>query len=453
MAKKSYEMDMCNGPLFSKIIIFAMPLMLSGILQLLFNAADMIVVGRYSTTTALAAIGSVGALINFFVNMIIGISVGSNVLVARFYGAKKWDQLEDAVHTSILLSFLMGVIVGLIAILFSRPILILMKSPDDVIDLSVLYIRIYFAGLPLSMLYNFGSSILRAVGDTRRPLIYLSISGAVNVLLNLFFVTQLSMSVEGVALATIISQALSAVLVLRCLLNTDGKYKLELKKLRLNTKMIGQIFQIGIPAGVQSMLFSISNILIQSSINDFGSTAMAGNTACSSIEGFVYMAMNSIYQTNISFSSQNYGAGKYKRMDKSLIYCLIIVTIVGLTLGNLAYFFGEPLLSLYTKEKEVIPYGIARMAVICTTYFTCGIMEVLVGSLRGMGYSILPMIVSVVGICGLRILWICTYFQQHHTLKVLYMSYPITWVITIITDIICILVIRRKINQETSQKS
>lgn len=451
MAKKSYEMDMCNGPLFSKIIIFAMPLMLSGILQLLFNAADMIVVGRYSTTTALAAIGSVGALINFFVNMIIGISVGSNVLVARFYGAKKWDQLEDAVHTSILLSFLMGVIVGLIAILFSRPILILMKSPDDVIDLSVLYIRIYFAGLPLSMLYNFGSSILRAVGDTRRPLIYLSISGVVNVLLNLFFVTQLSMSVEGVALATIISQALSAVLVLRCLLSTDGKYKLELKKLRLNTKMIGQIFQIGIPAGVQSMLFSISNILIQSSINDFGSTAMAGNTACSSIEGFVYMAMNSIYQTNISFSSQNYGAGKYKRMDKSLIYCLIIVTIVGLTLGNLAYFFGEPLLSLYTKEKDVIPYGITRMAVICTTYFTCGIMEVLVGSLRGMGYSILPMIVSVVGVCGLRILWICTYFQQHHTLSVLYMSYPITWVITIITDIICILVIRRKINQKTSQ--
>lgn len=451
MAKKSYEMDMCNGPLFSKIIIFAMPLMLSGILQLLFNAADMIVVGRYSTTTALAAIGSVGALINFFVNMIIGISVGSNVLVARFYGAKKWDQLEDAVHTSILLSFLMGVIVGLIAILFSRPILILMKSPDDVIDLSVLYIRIYFAGLPVSMLYNFGSSILRAVGDTRRPLIYLSISGVVNVLLNLYFVTQLSMGVEGVALATIISQALSAVLVLRCLLNTDGKYKLELKKLRLNTKMIGQIFQIGIPAGVQSMLFSISNILIQSSINDFGSTAMAGNTACSSIEGFVYMAMNSIYQTNISFSSQNFGAGKYKRMDKSLIYCLIIVTIIGLTLGNLAYFFGESLLSLYTKEKEVIPYGIARMAVICTTYFTCGIMEVLVGSLRGMGYSVLPMIVSVVGVCGLRILWICTYFQQHHTLSVLYMSYPITWVITIITDIICILVIRRKINQKTSQ--
>lgn len=444
MKSKNYEMDMCNGPLFSKIILFALPLMLSSMLQLLFNAADMVVVGHYCTTTALAAIGSVSALINFFVNMIIGISVGSNVLVARYYGAQKKEDLHAAVHTSILLSILMGFSVALIAILLSRQILTWMETPEDVIDLSVLYIRIYFAGLPVSMLYNFGSAILRAVGDTRRPLIYLTISGVVNVLLNLFFVTSLQRSVEGVALATIISQALSAFLVIRCLLKAEGDYKLILKDLHLQPNVTRQIFQIGIPAAVQSMLFSISNILIQSSINSFGSTAMAGNTACASIEGFVYVAMNSIYQTNISFSSQNFGAGKYKRMDKCLIYCLLLVTGVGLLLGNLVYHFGTPLMSLYTEETDVIPYGIIRMSIISTTYFLCGVMEVLVGSLRGIGYSLLPMIVSVVGVCGLRILWIYTYFQTHHTLKVLYMSYPITWFITIIADIICFLIIRRK---------
>lgn len=439
--KSKHEMDMVNGPIFSKILIFAIPLVLSSMLQLLFNAADMIVVGRYSSTEALAAIGSVSALINFFVNFIIGFSVGSNVIVARFLGAGKKQELSKAVHTSVLLSFILGVVIGIFAILNARRILIWMETPSDVIDLSVLYVSIYFAGLPMAMLYNFGSAILRAAGDTGRPLIFLTISGIVNVLLNLFLVKQCGLSVDGVAIATVTSQALSAILVLCCLMRDEADYKVELKKLSIDKRMLLQIIRIGLPASVQSMLFSVSNILIQSSINFFGSIAMAGNTACMSIEGFVYVAMNSIYQTNLSFSSQNYGAGKYDRMKKVTIYCILIVSVVGLILGNLAYLFGRPLISLYIKDVSAIEYGVERMSIICTTYFVCGIMDTLVGSLRAVGCSIIPMIVSLIGVCGLRILWIFTYFQKHHELKVLYMSYPITWVITILAHLIVLFIV------------
>ncbi|MGN0347644.1 MAG: MATE family efflux transporter [Lachnospiraceae bacterium] len=447
MHASSHEMDMCHGPLFSKIIVFAIPVILSGVLQLLFNATDMIIIGQYDSTNALAALGSVTALINFFVNLMMGISIGANVIVARYYGAKKWEELHDAVHTSISISLLAGVTVAVLAILLSRPILMFMDTPDDVIDLAALYIRIYFIGLPFSMLYNFGSAILRAVGDTKRPLLYLAISGVINVLLNYIFVKYLHLSVAGVALATILSQAISAFFVIRDLYKEKGEYKLIRQDLRIHPRMLKQILQVGLPAGIQSMLFSISNILIQASINSFGSVAMAGNTACASIEGFVYMSMNAIYQTNISFSSQNYGAGNYKRMDRSLLYCLLLVTGLGLSLGFLVTYFGHPLLSLYNDEEAVIQYGLDRMSVICTTYFTCGIMEVLVGSLRGMGYGILPMIVSLIGVCGLRILWIATYFAEHHTLKVLYLSYPITWCITILAHAICFFIIRQKLRK------
>lgn len=440
----TYEMDMCHGPLWSKLLLFSIPLILSGILQLLFNAADMMVIGKCRNPADLAAIGGVTSLIHFFVNLIIGISVGSNVLVARYFGANKQKELKDTIHTSVTLSLLLGTLVGILAIALSRPILLWMKTPDEVLELSVLYVRIYFAGLPVNMLYNFGSAILRGIGDTRRPLIYLTLSGILNVLLNLFFVLKLGLSVDGVAYATVLSQALSAFLVIRCLMQAKPEYSLELRRLGIQKNIAARILQIGLPAGVQSMLFSISNILIQSSINDFGAIAMAGNTACASIEGFVYTSMNAIYQTSLTFISQNFGAGLFQRMRKVLIYCLILVTFVGLLLGNLAYLFGTPLLSLYTNNPAVLPYGLDRLSIICTSYCLCGIMEVLVGYLRGTGHSIVPMIVSVIGVCGLRIIWIMTYFQYHHTLKVLYLSYPITWTITILTDLLLIFFISRK---------
>ena len=440
--KSKYEIDMTNGSLFPKIILFSLPLILSGILQLAFNAADLIVVGQYSSdASALAAIGDTSSLINFFINVIVGVSVGSNVVVARYIGAGKDKDVHDAVHTSIAVCLLLGVIVGILGIIFSRPILAAMDTPDNVIDLSVLYINIYFIGLPTSMVYNFGSAILRSAGDTKRPLIYLTISGVVNVLLNLLFVIGLGMTVEGVALATIISQALSAVLVARCLMKTDASYKLILKDLRINFGILKKILQIGLPAGVQGMIFSLSNILIQSSVNFFGDTAMAGNTACQSLEGFVYTSMNAVYQTTLSFTSQNYGAGKLKRIKKILLECIILVTIVGLVLGNGVYIFGHFFLSLYRSEEDVIAMGMVRLSVICTLYCTCGLMEVFCGVLRGLGYGIMPMIVSLIGACGFRIFWIYTIFQQHHTLRVLYWSYPISWILTITAHAICLLIV------------
>lgn len=445
---------MTNGSILPKIVIFSLPLILSGILQLAFNAADLIVVGQYSEeSTALAAIGNTAPLINFFVNVIIGVSVGSNVIVARYIGAEKPKEVHDAVHTSIAVCILLGVIVGILGFIFSKPILSWMSTPDNVIDLSATYIRIYFIGLPASMVYNFGSAILRSTGDTKRPLIYLTISGIVNVLLNLFFVTQLHMTVEGVALATIISQAVSAMLVLSCLMTADASYKLILKDLKIDLNILRKILQIGLPAGVQGMIFSLSNILIQSSVNYFGDIAMAGNTACQSLEGFVYTSMNAVYQTTLSFTSQNYGAGKFTRIKKILFECIILVTIVGLVLGNGMYIFGHFFISLYRKEEDVIQYGLVRLSIICTTYFTCGLMEVFCGTLRGLGYGIMPMIVSLIGACGFRIVWIYTIFQKYHTLNTLYWSYPISWVLTITAHAICLLIVWNTVIKRMQNKS
>jgi len=457
MNRKSHEIDMCTDPLFPKLLRFSVPLMLSGILQLLFNAADMVVIGRFADSErmaelGLAAIGATSSLINFFVNVIIGVSVGSNVIVARYYGAKKDRNVHDAVHTSILLCLYFGIAVGLLAIFLCRPILIRMKTPENVLSLATLYIRIYFAGLPVMMLYNFGSAILRAVGDTSRPLFYLTLAGVVNIGLNLIFVVVFHMNVEGVALATVLSQALSAFLVLRCLARADASYRLCLRDLKIDPRLMGKIMRIGLPAGLQGSIFSISNILIQSSVNFFGETAMAGNTACMSLEGFVYNSMNSVYQANISFTSQNLGGGKYSRLNRILISCLILVTTVGLIMGNSFYFFGRELLGLYTTKGTVIEYGLLRMQVIMTTYCLCGIMDVLCGELRGLGYGILPMIVSLLGACGFRIVWIFTYFRTHHTLQTLYASYPISWGVTALVHFICFLIVRRRFPKTESAK-
>ena len=453
MNQKRFELDMCSGPLLGKTLVFALPLMLSGILQLLFNAADMIVVGHANGPTALAAVGATSSLINLLINLFMGLSVGANVLVAHFFAAKQEKDCKETVHTAILVSIISGVFLAIVGIFLARPLLVLMGTPTDVLSKSVLYMRIYFLGMPVMLLYNFGSAILRAVGDTKRPLFYLSAAGVVNVILNLIFVLAFDMHVAGVALATVLSQALSAFLIVRCLVRTDGFCKLNMKALSIQKEKLLKMVKIGLPAGLQGSLFSISNVLIQSSINSFGSVAMAGNTACSNLEGFVYNAMNAIHQTALTFSSQNYGGKQYKRIKKVIVLNISLVTLVGLVMGFLAILFGKPLLGLYTSTPKAIEYGLVRMEVIFSTYFLCGIMDVLVGCLRGLGRSILPMIVSLLGACGFRILWIFTVFKEHRSLETVYISYPISWTLTAGVHLICLLLVIRKFPKDTTEKS
>ncbi|MDE5696144.1 MAG: MATE family efflux transporter, partial [Lachnospiraceae bacterium] len=439
--------DMCSGSVFSKMLLFALPLMCSSILQLLFNAADIVVVGRFAGDNALAAVGSNTALINLLTNLFVGLSVGSNVLTAQYYGAKKDSDLKETVHTSMLLSFYSGIILTVIGLIGARGLLELMQAPPEVLELAVLYLRIYFLGMTSTMVYNFGSAILRAVGDTKRPLYYLLSAGIVNVLLNLFFVIACHMGVAGVALATVISQTISALLVVRCLVKEQGGIHLELKELAITKEKLGKIMQIGLPAGFQGTVFSLSNVVIQSAVNSFGNIAVAGNSAAANIEGFVYMAMNAFYQATISFTSQNYGAKEYKRIYRILFAGELFVIITGALLGNLALFFGESLLGIYSPSAEVITAGMMRMRIICSVYALCGVMDVLVGALRGIGYSIVPMIVSLVGACGLRLLWIATVFRipEYHSLTTVYISYPITWTITLTVHAITFALVARKV--------
>lgn len=443
-ARVSYRMDMTEGPLTTKIIKFTIPVMLTGILQLLFNTADVIVVGRFTGKTALAAVGSTGSLINLLVSLFMGLSIGTNVLVARYQGAKDDKAVSETVHTSIALGIVGGLILLIIGVVATRPLLEMMATPEDVIDQSTLYMRILFFGMPLNLILNFGAAILRAIGDTKRPLYYLTIAGVINLFLNIFLVTVFSLGVAGVAIATVISEGVSCVLILLCLKHETGAIRLYFNRIKINPSKCVDIMKIGLPAGLQGCIFSISNVLIQSSVNSFGSTVMAGNTAASNIEGFVYVSMNSLHQTCISFTSQNFGAGKFKRIKKVLINCLIIVAITGLVLGNSAYFFGKFLLSAYNNEAEVISYGLIRLSIISTMYFLCGLMDVMVGAMRGIGYSILPMIVSLVGACGLRIVWIYTVFVKFRTLDILFISYPVTWTITFLSHLVCYYIVTRK---------
>lgn len=437
-------MDMCNGPLLGKLLLFALPLMLSGILQLLFNAADIVVVGKFSGSHALAAVGSTSSLINLFVNVFIGFSIGTNVLVAQYFGAKDEKNVHETVHTSVLLGVIGGIILIAAGLLFAEPMLRWMDTPKEVLPHSALYMRLYFLGMPAMLVYNFGAAILRAVGDTRRPLYYLLFAGIVNVVLNLIFVIAFSMGVAGVALATIMSQVISAILIIRCLVKSDSIYRLNLRELRFHKNKLLRIVQIGLPAGLQGAIFSISNVLIQSSVNSFGAIAMAGNTAASNIEGFVYTSMNAVHQTALSFTSQNVGGGKQERIPKIVFQCLSIVLIVGVVLGTLGYQFGPQLLGIYSSDPEVIQYGMSRLQIICQLYFLCGLMDVAVGFLRGMGYSIMPMLVSLAGACGLRVLWIFTIFVWKHSLFVLYLSYPISWILTFTVHMVCLAVVWKR---------
>ncbi len=439
-----YEMDMTTGALLPKVLMFSGPLILTGILQLLYNAADIVVVGRFAGAQALAAVGSTGSLINLLVNVFMGLSVGASVVIARAYGAGDFRAVRTGVHTAITVAAVAGVVVGIIGVVAARPLLTLMGSPEDVIDSATLYVQIYFMGMPANMLYNFGAAILRAVGDTRRPLYYLTIAGVVNVLLNLVLVICFHMSVAGVAIATVTSQVISMALVLTCLIRTDGAIHLNLKELRINGKQLKEIFRVGLPAGLQGSLFSISNVLIQSSINSFGSIAMAGNSAAGNIEGFIYTAMNSLHQANLTFASQNLGARQYGRVRKVMWVCLGTVAAIGLGMGMLFYAMGPTLLSFYNTDPEVIRYGMLRLSVIVTTYALCGLMDVMVGQLRGIGYSIMPMIVSLTGACLLRVVWIFTVFAANPTLEILYISYPISWAATFLTHMACYLIFGKR---------
>ena len=443
--KKSYEINMCEGPILGKVLIFSIPLMLSGILQLLFNAADVIVVGRFAGSQSLAAVGSTSALINLLINVFMGFSVGVNVLVARYYGGRKERDVSETVHTAVTLSLVCGLILVAVGLALTRPLLELMGTPDDVIDKAVLYMQIYFIGMPANMLYNFGSAILRAVGDTKRPLYYLSAAGVVNVILNLISVIIFHMDVAGVALATIISQIISALCVLRCLMCHESCLKIRLGELKIHKEKLMGIVKVGLPAGMQGAIFSISNVLIQSSVNSFGSIAMAGNTAAQNIEGFIYNAMVAVYQANLSFTSQNYGAGKFSRINRIMFICIGVVSVVGFSIGVLAYGAGTSLLSIYSSDPEVIAYGMTRLQIIGLTYSSCGIMDTMVGSIRGIGYSVLPMLVSLTGACLFRIIWIFTIFQWSHTLLTLYISYPASWVLTAAAHIVCFFLIRKKL--------
>ena len=449
MAKNKYEIDMCEGPILKKMLALTIPIVISSVLQLLFNAADIIVVGNFASSNSLAAVGSTTSLVNLMTNLFLGLSTSANVLTSRYMGAKDDENVSKTIHTSIFLSIASGLFMTVVGVVFAPKLLALMQTPDEVLTLSSQYLRIYFLGMIAMMVYNFGASILRSKGDTKRPLYYLSFAGVINVVLNLIFVIALHMDVVGVALATVISQFISAALIINCLIHEDGAYKFCFKRLKPDFRIVKRILQIGIPAGLQGVVFSLSNVVVQSSINGFGAYAMAGSAASASIEGFVWVSMNAFSQGALTFTSQNIGAGKYDRIKKIAFVSCACAALTGLILGNLAHIFGHSLVSIYDTRPEVIATGITRLRIVCGFYFACGLMDCICGTIRGLGYAVLPTVVSMLGACGLRILWIATVFQipAYHTESMLFISYPISWSITFIAHIICFMIIKKRIRK------
>ena len=447
MKNNKYEIDMCNGTIMDKLISFALPLMISGMLQLMFNAVDIIVVGRFTGSQALAAVGSTTALICTFTNLFIGVSLGANVLAARFYASGKTKEMSETVHTAILLALIIGIAMSIIGILCARESLVLIATPDDIIGQAALYLRIYFFGMPFFMLYNYGAAILRAVGDTKRPLMYLIAAGTANAVLDLILVIIFKMGVAGVAIGTITSQFISCVLVIRCLCKTNAIYKLYISKLRIKKYYLIQILKVGLPAGIQSTVINFSNVLLQSSVNSFGEIAMAGYTAANNILGFLYVSVNSVTQACMSFTSQNYGVRKFKRMDKVLADCAILSIIVSVVIGGGSYLLGHQILGIYTKQEDVIQCGMEILSISTIPYFLCGLMDMIPGSMRGVGYSAVPMILSIIGTVGTRLVWIYGVFPEHRSLYVLFMSYPVSWGLTIVMQAICLVFVRRKIRK------
>lgn len=441
------QLDMTKGPIFKELIIFSVPLILSGVLQLLFNAADVIVVGRFAGDNSLAAVGSTSSFINLMLNLFIGLSIGSSVVSANYFGAGKIRELRNTVHTSMLLSIYSGIGLTILGVIFARPILHLMQAPEEVLVLAVLYLRIYFAGISATVIYNFGSALLRAKGDTKRPLYILMVAGVINVILNLIFVIFFRMDVAGVALATVISQIFAAAFVVVLLIREEDGFKLELRKLKIHKYILIHIIKIGVPAGFQGMMFSISNMVIQSSVNSFGPVVIAGSSAGINIEGFVYLAMNGFSQGALTFVSQNMGAGQKDRIKKLMFISLLTVLVVGEGLGFLVVIFARQILGIYSKNPLVIAAGIRRLSIICSTYALCGIMDTMSNIIRGIGHSLLPMVVCIVGVCVFRIVWLSTLFQtvRFHTEFIIFVSYPISWIITFIAHCICFAIVFKKL--------
>ena len=443
---KSYQINMTEGSIVKKLLQFSVPLIFSSLLQILFNTADVIVVGRFAGDNSLGAVGSTGSLINLMVNLFVGLSVGTTVVAANFFGAGKKSELKETVHTAILLSLISGIILTIFGVVGAKQILQWMQSPKEILDLATQYLQIYFGGIISTMIYNFGSALLRAKGDTKRPLYILFFAGIINVILNLIFVILFKMDVAGVALATVISQTISAFLVVRCLLKETEEFKLDLKQLKINPQILIRIIKIGVPAGLQGIIFSLSNVIIQSSINSFGAVVIAGNSAALNIENFIFTGMNGFSQGTLTFISQNFGAKKYNRINKTIIIALFCVFLVGFVFGNLTVIFGRKLLSFFTTSPEVIESGISRLKIICATYALCGMMDVMGNAIRGIGHSVLPMIITLLGACGIRLLWISTIFliPKFHSCNTIFVSYPISWTVTFIAHIICFLIIRKK---------
>ena len=442
---KNYRVDMCNGPLFKSMAAFTVPLIFTGILQLLFNAADTVVVGKFSGERALAAVGSTTSLVNLLLNLVIGLSMGAGVVVARNYGAGNKINTRNSIRTSIAVALISGIVMLVAGIILAKPLLRLMGTPEDIINLSALYMNIYFLGMPTILLYNFGSSILRAAGDTKRPLFILMGAGVVNIILNLILVIIFHLGVVGVAVATIVSETISAYFVIRILMKAEGVLHLDLKKIRIYRKCLREIIKIGFPAGIQGVLFNISNVLIQSSVNSFGYMTIAGNTAAVTIEGFIYTTTNALCQTSMNFTSQNLGAKRYKRIDLILLYSVLSSVVVGAVLGVIVYVFGYQILKICVSNEEAISYGLIRIGIVSISYSLCGIMDVSVASLRGLGFSLLPTLVCLLGACVFRIVWIFTVFRANHALSVLYMSYPLSWTLSSIVLIGGYFAVRKKI--------
>ena len=452
---KRYNKDMLHGPLLGSVISYTVPIILASVLQLLFNAADLVVVGRFRGSLSVGAVGATGAITNLIVSLFIGMSTGAGVNVAHAIGSRDEEMQHRMVHTAVPVALIGGVILTAVGVGFSKDFLIMMGTPEDILPLSTVYMQVYFGGITFTLVYNFCSAILRAAGDTKGPLVYLAIAGVVNVLLNIVFIAAFGMNVEGVALATVISQALSAFLVVRALCRRTDGCCLELRKIKIYKKAFLKIVSFGVPAGLQGSMFSISNVLIQSSINSFGPVFMSGNAAAGNIEGFVYISMNAFSQTSLNYTGQNVGARQYERVKKILWICVACAGILGLMLGGLAYLFAPWLLQIYiTDSSQAISDGILRMGIVCLPYFLCGMMDTTTGSLRGLGSSVLPMIISVLGVCVMRVGWIYSVFQipQFHTPQGLLISYPISWTLTLGAQLTAFLIIlRRQMNKHKLQ--
>ena len=446
MAASKYELDMSQGSIFKNIVRFALPLMLANVLQLLYNAADLIVVSNFAGDDALASVGSTGALTNLLINVFIGMSLGASVVVSRRFGAQDNEGVYKSVHTAMLVGMVAGIIALCIGQIFSKPLLLLMGTPEGpVLNGAELYMRIIFIGTPASLVYNFGAAIMRAVGDTKRPLYILAISGIINVILNLILVIGFGMGVEGVAIATAVSNYISMFMVLYALIGANAVYKLNLKELKIYKEEFKEMMRIGIPAGLQGSVFSLSNTVIQSGVNSFGRTAMAGSAAGANIEGFVYTAMNSFYQATLTSVSQNYGAKQEKRIYKSMLVALGCVVAVGLTLGGLSVIFSKQLLGIYIKDSaDALEFGMQRMLITGLPYFMCGIMEVLTGTLRGMGYSTVTAVNSLIGACGFRMVWVFIILPLNRVPQMLFLCWPLSWIVVILMHTITILIVRKR---------